>query len=246
MCELFPKQAACYYTRYGMGGGRDSRHGMCILGLNMINDKVFLLIWVWHLFLILLGCIRMSTRTSQISSARVRFFLLKMKMYRFFKNNAHVKHIQHYIYHCSIGDWFVLYQMSKNLNKRFFAEFLALLAMTVDPDPNIEPEEPEIHLSPEDIEKIKTSSSSNESSKKKGDSDDEGDGDGDDDEEEEKKESFLMKLEGDLDDAGGGGGGSGGGLTGKQRMLIKLGKHAKSANKSAMMAAAAMKRSRRK
>jgi hypothetical protein len=29
-------------------------------------------------------------------------------------------------------------------------------------------------------------------------------------------------------------------------MLIKLGKHAKSANKSAMMAAAAMKRARRK
>ena len=31
------------------------------------------------------------------------------------------------------GDWFVLYQMSKNVNKRFFAEFLALLALTVDP-----------------------------------------------------------------------------------------------------------------
>jgi sensor histidine kinase YesM len=32
---------------------------------------------------------------------------------------------------CSIGDWFVLYQMSKNLNKRFFAEFLALLSVKV-------------------------------------------------------------------------------------------------------------------
>ncbi len=31
----------------------------------------------------------------------------------------------------SIGDWFVLYQMSKNLNKRFFAEFLALLSVKV-------------------------------------------------------------------------------------------------------------------
>ncbi len=32
----------------------------------------------------------------------------------------------------SIGDWFVLYQMSKNLNKRFFAEFLALLSVKVE------------------------------------------------------------------------------------------------------------------
>ena len=31
----------------------------------------------------------------------------------------------------SIGDWFVLYQMNKNMNKRFFAEFVALLSMKV-------------------------------------------------------------------------------------------------------------------
>ena len=133
----------------------------------MINDKVFLLIWLWHFFLITLGSVRIITRSAQLTSARVRFFLLKLKMARYFKNNAHIKHIQHYIYHCSIGDWFVLYQMSKNLNKRYFAEFIALLAMTVDPDPTIEPEEAEIYLSPEDIEKIKSSSSSNDGSSKK-------------------------------------------------------------------------------
>ena len=29
---------------------------------------------------------------------------------------------------CKIGDWFVLYQMSKNLNKRLFYDFLILLS----------------------------------------------------------------------------------------------------------------------
>ena len=42
-----------------------------------------------------------------------------------------MRHIQHYVATCSIGDWFVLYQMSKNMNKRFFAEFLALLSLKV-------------------------------------------------------------------------------------------------------------------
>ena len=170
---------------------------------------------------------------------------MKMKMSRYFKNNAHNKHIQHYIYHCSIGDWFVLYQMSKNLNKRYFAEFLALVAMTVDPDPTIEPEEPEINLCPEDIENIKNYSS-NEGSSKKTSTEDEDESESEDDDMPKKKESVLLKLEGELDTGDGGGGGGGGGITGKQRMLIKLGKHAKSANKSAMMAAAAMKRARRK
>lgn len=247
MCELFPKQVACYYSRYGLGGGFDSRHAMCILGLNMINDKVFLLVWLWHIFLVMIGCMRVTTRSLQLSSCKIRFFLLRMKMYRYFKKNAHAKHIQHYVYNCSIGDWFVIYQMSKNLNKRFFAEFLALLAMTVDPDPNIEPEEPEINLSPEDIEKLRASgsSSSNEGSKSKN-RDDDSDSDSDDDDDDEgggRKNIFANIDESGLDDGGGGGGGSAS-LTGKQRMLIKLGKHAKSANKKAMMAAAAMRRKR--
>ena len=29
--------------------------------------------------------------------------------------------------HCSLGDWLVLYQMARNMNKRFFAEFLYVL-----------------------------------------------------------------------------------------------------------------------
>ena len=247
MCEIFPKQVACYYSRYGLGGGLDSRHGMCILGLNMINDKVFLLIWIWNYIMVFMGLVRVTTRSMQVFSSRIRFFLMKMKMERYFKKNAHMKHIKHYVLNCSIGDWFVLYQMSKNLNKRFFAEFLALLAMTVDPDPSIEPEEPEIHLTPEEIEKLRDYSSSNESSSRKrslSGSDD--DSDDEEDEENGKKNSFLDKIDADLEDADGGGGGGGGGLTGKQRMLIKMGKKAKSANKSAMMAAAAMKRSRRK
>jgi hypothetical protein len=236
-----------------MGGGLDSRHAMCVLGHNMINDKVFLFIWFWHIFLVLIGVIRVTTRSAQLSSCKIRFFLMKIKMDRYFKNNAHMIHIHHYITHCSIGDWFVLYQMSKNLNRRFFAEFLALLSMTVDPDPNIEPEEDEILLTQEVIEKIKSSSSSNDGSSKKhsGDaSSDEDDVDDEDDveaaKEAAKKGSFLMNMSEDIEGCEESSGGGGGGITGKQRMLIKLGKKAKSANKGAMMAAAAMKRARRK
>merc|ERR1712037_565366 len=135
-------------------------------------------------------------RFFQLTSAKVRFFLMKVKMDRYFRNNAHLKHIQHYIVNCSIGDWFVLYQMSKNLNKRYFAEFLALVSMTVDPDPNIEAEEPEIHLSPEEIERIKSSSSSNDGSSKNksGESDEDEEEDEGEEEDGAKKTSFLMNI----------------------------------------------------
>ena len=235
MCEVFPKQAACRYHRYGMGGGSDNRHAMCILGLNMINDKVFILIWVWFCFLMFMGAMRVITRSTQIASSKVRYFLMKMKMHRYFKNNAHVKHIQHYINECQIGDWFVLYQMSKNQNKRFFAEFLTVLAQSVDPDPDIEAEEPEIYFSAEEIEKHRNGEYIKSESEE------------DEDEEEEDDENpkrGLGNIDGvdielDLNPESAGGGDS---LTGKQRMLIKQGKHAKSATRDAMKARMAMRK----
>lgn len=239
MCEVFPKMAACHYHRYGMGGREDDRHAICILGLNMINDKVFVLLWVWHVFLVLVGSIRILTRSSQLLSAKIRYFLMRLKMQRYFKNNAHVKHIQHYVRHCSIGDWFVLYQMSKNLNKRFFAEFFTLLALTVNPDPSIEPEEPEIYLTEADIERHKNGSLSSRKGSLSS------SGSISEDEESGRRGNPLMKCEGEIDTSLEGGG-PGGGLSGKQRMLIKQGKGAMAAKHKAMMATTAVRRLRRR
>jgi len=135
MCEVFPKVATCNYVRYGRGGGQEVKNAICILSLNIINDKVFALLWFWHCFLILVGFQRILTRSAQLLSARIRYFLMKMMILRYLTNNRHEKSIQHYVMNCSIGDWFVLYQMSKNLNKRFFAEFMAMLSVKVNPDP---------------------------------------------------------------------------------------------------------------
>ena len=40
MCETFPRIAACQYIRYGSGGSQSRIEAICILGMNMINDKV--------------------------------------------------------------------------------------------------------------------------------------------------------------------------------------------------------------
>ena len=49
-----------------------------------------------------------------------------------------MRHVKHYFNKSSYGDWFVLYQMSRNMNRRFFAEFLQILSQRVNPDPEME------------------------------------------------------------------------------------------------------------
>ena len=93
--------AVCNYQRYGRGGGQETKGALCILSLNMINDKVslnitcnitciitcivlqvFAILWVWHCVLILAGINRIVTRSIQLMSNRVRYFLMKMMMHR--------------------------------------------------------------------------------------------------------------------------------------------------------------------
>jgi len=146
MCEVFAKVASCNYVRYGRGGGQERKAAICILSLNIINDKVFVALWYWHAFLLVVGFLRIMSRAFQLASARVRFFLMRTQMHRYFNNNKQVNSIRKYLMNCSIGDWFVLYQMCKNVNTRFFAEFLALISLTTTPDPD-EDVDPEIDIS---------------------------------------------------------------------------------------------------
>jgi len=133
MCEVFPRIASCDYIRFGAGGHQEKKNALCILGLNMINDKIFLVIWYWYLALVFIGLWRLGFRIASICFWYFRYLLIKWKVRRYFKKDENDRHIYHYIKHCSQGDWLVLYQMSRNMNKRFFADFLSVLSRTVNP-----------------------------------------------------------------------------------------------------------------
>ena len=61
-CEI---PASCDYWRWGSGGRQENINAICVLGLNMINDKVFLILWWWFLFLAIVGALRIVYRIVQ-------------------------------------------------------------------------------------------------------------------------------------------------------------------------------------
>ena len=54
----------------------------------------------------------------------------------YFKRSKNLDSLENYIRDIKIGDWFVLYQMSKNLNRRFFYDFLLALAKEYEANPD--------------------------------------------------------------------------------------------------------------
>ena len=76
------------FSRFGSGGKQESVNAICILALNIINDKVFLVVWWWFLVLIFLGLSRLVFRLIQVNSVRLRFYMLNLRMHRY-ENNSY-------------------------------------------------------------------------------------------------------------------------------------------------------------
>lgn len=79
--------------------------------------------------LAIIGFIRVLYRMIQCKSSRLRYHLINMRMNRYFKKSSKVAKIETFVCKCKLGDWFVLYQLSKNLNRPFFMDFLTQLSI---------------------------------------------------------------------------------------------------------------------
>jgi len=139
MCNTFPRIASCTYWRWGGGGHQENINAICILGLNIVNDKVFLVIWWWYSFVSLVTLIRLICRYIQCRFKYIRYQLIHARMNRYFRRSNKTKKIEEYLRTCKLGDWFVLYQLSKNLNRSFFMDFLSELSVRYDEKEIIDP-----------------------------------------------------------------------------------------------------------
>merc|ERR1711997_1423616 len=102
MAEVFPKVTKCTFNKYGPSGTIEKKDGLCVLPQNIINEKTFIFIWYWLVFLapnIRIGLIRLhggtSCRRSDVEAI---------------VEPASLTYIE------KMGDWFLLHLICKNLN----------------------------------------------------------------------------------------------------------------------------------
>merc|ERR1711971_595138 len=79
---LFPTITSCFYSQYGSGGDPESTNAICILPYNIINDKIFLLIWFWFAFLTLITFYKFVYRWTVFLFSRARYNVLNYEVDR--------------------------------------------------------------------------------------------------------------------------------------------------------------------
>ncbi len=53
-CAAFPLEVSCTVPNIGAAGGEQNHNGLCVLSQNIINEKMYLAVWFWMVFLIMI------------------------------------------------------------------------------------------------------------------------------------------------------------------------------------------------
>lgn len=48
---MFPKITKCTFYKYGPSGTIESRDAVCVMTLNIVNEKIYVILWYWLLLL---------------------------------------------------------------------------------------------------------------------------------------------------------------------------------------------------
>ncbi len=68
MNRVFPKVTKCTFHKYGPSGSVERYDGLCVLALNIINEKIYVFLWIWYIVLTVWTSIHLMLRIVSIAS----------------------------------------------------------------------------------------------------------------------------------------------------------------------------------
>jgi hypothetical protein len=131
MIRVFPRMTKCSFNFYGSSGDVQKYDTLCILPLNVINEKIYIFLWFWFMLLAFLTFVALVLRVVIILSPRLRYYLIS-KRARLTDRYM----IRCVIDHLKCSDWFVLHQLSKNMDALNFRDLVTEIARDIKSDRN--------------------------------------------------------------------------------------------------------------
>jgi hypothetical protein len=123
MVYIFPRMTKCTFHKFGPSGEIEKHDAMCILPINIVNEKIYIFLWFWMALLLVLTFLSNIFRFFIIVSPRIRAYLMYIR-YRLIKKEC----INIIIKQTKMGDWFLLYMLGQNIDSVLFKEVVHELA----------------------------------------------------------------------------------------------------------------------
>lgn len=123
MQRLFPRITKCKFHKYGPSANIEAVDALCLLPLNIINEKIYIFLWFWFVILASLTFLMLILGLILIACPSVRVYMLNLRFKISQLNNLYI-----IVRKGTIGDWFLLYLLGKNMDSYILKDIVAELA----------------------------------------------------------------------------------------------------------------------
>lgn len=122
LLEVFPRMTKCTFHNFGPSGDVEKHDAFCLLTINHVNEKVFLIIWFWYHFLTTFTSISIICSILTICSKDIRIIVLQRECQLLPRYLA-----EKVVKTRSVTDWFLLKQLAQNVDEGNFKNLCQLL-----------------------------------------------------------------------------------------------------------------------
>lgn len=117
--RVFPKLGKCTFRRFGASGDVQTYDNLCLLPINIVNEKFYMVIWLLYFVLLAVS----------LWAVFIRIMLMMFKELRFSYIQTYNKHIDEKYFRSVFSNnayeyWFILYLLSCNLEPMHFRDVI--------------------------------------------------------------------------------------------------------------------------
>lgn len=123
MIKVFPRMTKCTFHRYGSSGDVQRHDALCILPVNIINEKIYIFLWFWFVLLALISGGLLIYRIFVLSMKKFRRTVLVQRA-----RLSDEEDLSAILESCEVGDWFLLYMLCKNMDPLHYRELASKLS----------------------------------------------------------------------------------------------------------------------
>lgn len=123
MIRVFPRMTKCTFHRYGSSGDVQRHDALCILPLNIINEKIYIFLWFWFVFLAFIsgGLLIYRICVLMFEGMRDKVLIHRARL-------SERSDIETVLGNGDVGDWFLLYMLCKNMDPLHYRELVMKLS----------------------------------------------------------------------------------------------------------------------
>merc|ERR1711973_230861 len=119
---IFPKMTKCTFHTYGPSGTIQNHDALCVLPINILNEKIYFMAWFMLFGLCIFTLIHHIVAAIIILTPPLRKKILAWYMFKD-RRDLHRK-LSRLLDMTSIGDWLMLYMLAKNTDQVTFTELI--------------------------------------------------------------------------------------------------------------------------